>query len=89
LRFISKFPKDGWRNPQALLAIPILLQLPLYAADCMLNDMGNPIYMVIAGGLIAMTAVPGRLKLPQEIEQSTNISSHIAEKNLYLSTRYI
>ncbi len=89
LRFISKFPKDGWRSPRALLAVPILLQLPLYAADCMLNDMGNPIYMVIAGGLIAMTAVPGRLKLPQEIEQSTNISSHIAEKNLYLSTRYI
>jgi hypothetical protein len=89
IRFLGKFPKEGWKNRRALLAIPVLLQLPLYAADCMLNDMGNPIYMVIAGGLTSMSMVPGRLKLPNDLEDSGNNSSQTEDKCLYLSTRYI
>jgi hypothetical protein len=55
LRFLWRFPKDGWAHPLGLLSWGVVLQLPLYAADCLLNDMANPIYMCIAGGLVTMT----------------------------------
>jgi len=91
LRFVLKFPRDGWRNPRALLAIPVLIQLPLYAADCLLNDMGNPIYMVVAGGLITMTQVNGKMKLPETSNDEfySNVSSRISEGVISLRTRYI
>lgn len=68
-RLLTKFPKDGWSNPQALLIMPLLVLLPMYAQDCLFNDMKNPIFMVIAGGLITMSRVPGFLKLPAMEEQ--------------------
>ena len=91
MRLLVKFPKDGWRNPRALLAIPVLIQLPLYAADCLLNDMGNPIYMFIAGGAITMTQMSGKMKLPEtgDSEIYSNNSSRESQGGIYSGTQYI
>jgi hypothetical protein len=89
LRFVLKIPRKAWRDPRILLAFPVLIQLPLYASDCLLNDMGNPIYMVIAGGLISLTQSDVWLKMPKEEEVFQNKKSRTMNIPLCIRTHYI
>lgn len=66
-RVLMRFEKRTWDNPAALLVLPMLVLLPLYFQDCLLNDMKNPIYMVIAGGLISLVRVPALFRAPASL----------------------
>lgn len=47
---------DG--NPLLHPMLPLALLLAIYAVDALFNDMKNPVYMLIAGGLISLVSRP-------------------------------
>jgi hypothetical protein len=66
-------PPASWHRPSAAGAWALALVLTLYAIDCLLNAMVNPVYLLIAGGLCGLSpaAAPApararRRPLPQE-----------------------
>jgi hypothetical protein len=56
--FLKKLPAKRWRDPTvaAILSAPILLLL--FALDSLLNDMFNPLMLLLAGGLVGMYLNP-------------------------------
>lgn len=56
LRFWSRYPIHRWLAPELGAAAGFAILLCLWAIDCCLNDMLNPIYLAAAGGLIALPA---------------------------------
>lgn len=84
-RFVSRMPKGKWQNPHQLMGIALMLELPLFAWDCLLNDMMNPVYMVVAGGLISLTRSAGPFRFP-EGEAGTEAGEALSPQ---LKTRYV
>ncbi|MDF3128261.1 hypothetical protein P0Y35_03530 [Kiritimatiellaeota bacterium B1221] len=62
--FLKNFPTSRWREPEvvAILAAPLLIML--FALDSLLNDMFNPLMLLLAGGLVGLYLNP-------QAEQST------------------
>ncbi len=63
---ITHFPSRAWRKPDLLPLISLAVVLLLYAIDCLMNAMPNPVFIVIAGalssvaGVAALAAEPSR-----------------------------
>lgn len=53
-RYIRRFPKTGWQEPRALLTLAVMVILPCYAVDALINDMRTPLYMLIAGSVTSL-----------------------------------
>lgn len=60
LLFLKKFPPSGWTTPEsrAILALPLLLIL--FALDNLMNDMFNPLMVILAGAITGMHIDPAR-----------------------------
>ena len=56
--FLKNFPSARWREPEvvAILAAPLLIML--FALDSLLNDMFNPLMLLLAGGLVGLYLNP-------------------------------
>ncbi len=48
---IRRCPAHTWRRPDRAPAIVLAIVLLMYAADCLVNAMLNPVYVLAAGGL--------------------------------------
>lgn len=51
LRLLFLVPASSWRQPAVAPAVALALIVILYMADCLLNAMPNPVYLVVAGAL--------------------------------------
>jgi len=60
LLFRRRFQPREWRLPAVAPAFVLALLLALYMVDSLLNAMVNPVYGIMAGGLIATRAAPRR-----------------------------
>jgi hypothetical protein len=57
--FLRRFPPKTWTDPAIARAVPLVTLVALYFADCLVNDMKSPLYILIAGtisNLITSTA---------------------------------
>jgi hypothetical protein len=56
--FIKRFPPARWKEPAitAILSAPLLICI--FAIDSLLNDMYNPLMLIMAGGLVGMHLNP-------------------------------
>jgi hypothetical protein len=52
--FWLRIPASAWSRPELASAVAIAMALMMYAADCLLNAMINPIYVLAAGGLAGL-----------------------------------
>jgi len=52
--FLKHFPAKRWREPEvfAILCMPVLILV--FALDSLLNDMFNPLMLLLAGGIVGM-----------------------------------
>ena len=55
---IGRQPARFWRDPETACAAVFAVLLVLYAVDCLLNAMLNPIFLIAAGGVVALPAIP-------------------------------
>jgi hypothetical protein len=55
---LRRFPARYWGTPALAPAAALAIMLVLYMADCLMNAMINPIYLLAAGGLAALR--PGK-----------------------------
>lgn len=62
--FILRYPVKYWRNPNVAPAAVLAVCIILYMADCILNAMVNPIFMLAAGGLAGVAVQPKRVIAP-------------------------
>ncbi|MEK0179390.1 MAG: O-antigen ligase domain-containing protein [Oscillatoriales cyanobacterium] len=51
IAFCFKYPARTWSNPKVAPAAVLGVALTMYAFDCVLNAMTNPIFTLIAGGI--------------------------------------
>lgn len=60
LFFVKRFPASQWKEPatQAILALPLLIVL--FALDNLMNDMFNPLLLILAGAITGMHIAPAR-----------------------------
>lgn len=56
-RFIARFRPRTWRDPALAAAATLSISLALYSIDSLVNDMINPIFVLIAGGLNALVVM--------------------------------
>lgn len=56
-RFIARFRPRTWRDPALAAAATLSISLALYSIDSLVNDMINPIFVLIAGGLNALVVL--------------------------------
>jgi O-antigen ligase len=65
--FMWRFPAGRWREPQLAVPAVIAVVLVLHMADNLLNSFANPVFMMMAGGLVgAMTFNRTELMTPLE-----------------------
>lgn len=58
--FISYFPPAQWKDASVAPAAALAITLVLYTIDNLANAMNNPVFMLIAGGLVALSANASR-----------------------------
>ncbi len=73
--FVRTHPVGAWRNPLVAIAAAMSLTLVLYTIDCLLNANINPIYTLIAGGLVGLPALRRsdartRADMPRPLERA-------------------
>lgn len=54
LGFLQRYPLSLWHNPKVAGASALVVLLPLYMADCLLNYMPNPVYFLTCGGIAGL-----------------------------------
>ena len=54
-RFAWLYPPRRWSEPAVAPAAAAAVLLALYAIDCLMNAMVNPVYLLAAGGLAGLT----------------------------------
>lgn len=69
--FLKTFPTSRWREPEvvAILAAPLLLML--FALDSLLNDMFNPLMLLLAGGLVGIYLNPKAEETTSQTQSAT------------------
>ncbi|MFP4192587.1 MAG: O-antigen ligase domain-containing protein [Candidatus Hydrogenedentota bacterium] len=55
--FCRRVPPSAWAHPLVIPSVALAFVLILYMADNMLNSMPNPVYTVVAGGLMGLSGV--------------------------------
>lgn len=63
IAFCFKYPARTWSNPKVAPAAILGICLTMYAFDCVLNAMTNPIFMLIAGSISGVV-----LKAPESLK---------------------
>lgn len=58
LAFCVRFPARLWSDPRVAPAATLATGLLMYATDCILNAMINPIFILICGGLAGLVVNP-------------------------------
>ena len=58
LLFLRRYPTARWREPVVAAMVPLSMLLGLFMIDNLLNDMFNPIMLLIAGGLTGLAIRP-------------------------------
>lgn len=58
--FVQRYPASLWFNPKVAPAAALAVILALYAVDCVLNAMVNPIYTLACGGIAGLVLKPTR-----------------------------
>lgn len=56
--FVWRYPARMWSNPIVAPAAAMAVSVVLYAFDCVLNAMINPIFTLTAGGIVGVVANP-------------------------------
>lgn len=62
--FARRCPRAMWRHPRVAALIALAVVLECYMIDNLLNDMPNPIYLLIAGGVGAVRFSPAVRRAP-------------------------
>ncbi len=66
ISFARSCPRSLWRHPKLAPVIALAVVLASYMIDNLVNDMPNPLYLLIAGGLGAMRVrAPGSAPAPR------------------------
>jgi hypothetical protein len=73
IAFIKRYPGRLWSHPKVAPAAGLLVAMLMYALDCILNAMANPIYSLIAGS-IAGVAVYRQPQVRQRVLQPEAIA---------------
>jgi hypothetical protein len=63
-----RFANRHWPRDQVIPLVALATLVLLYAIDCLLNSMPNPIYAVALGGLTTVTLLPRQRLLPSILE---------------------
>ncbi|MFM9265544.1 O-antigen ligase domain-containing protein [Tychonema sp. BBK16] len=71
-----KYPARTWSNPKVAPAAVLGITLTMYAFDCVLNAMTNPIFMLIAGAISGLV-----VKAPENLK-AKKISSKTTKRSL-------
>jgi hypothetical protein len=58
MSFCVRYPARFWSHPNLAPAAALAVCVLLYMADCVLNAMVNPIFMLVAGGLAGLALQP-------------------------------
>ena len=69
------YPPKQWSREKYYLVSPIFFILTIYLTDSLLNDMKNPIYMLIAGSLISSLTYFSKLQKDDSSEIIDKIST--------------
>jgi O-antigen ligase len=69
-------PPTLWYRARAVSAWALALVLTLYALDCLVNAMVNPVYLLIAGGLCGL--VPARARATSRAEHALSTAPPVA-----------
>lgn len=72
--FVS-YPVKTWLEPKVAPAAVLALVLLLFVADCLLNDMFNPVFPLISGGLSGLMLQEMRAKRDR-LKQRSKIKNH-------------
>lgn len=71
-RFRKHLRPREWRTPGTAAAATLCISLALYAIDSLVNDMMNPIFVIVAGGLNALAlAAPAARSAPDPRREET------------------
>lgn len=68
LAFTARFPARVWAHPAVAPAAALAVCLTMYAFDCVLNAMVNPVFSLVCGGLAAL-AIQEPQSLPPRRQQ--------------------
>jgi len=56
--FLWRFPAATWLQPMVAPLAATAVLLALFNIDCLMNNMMNPVYVVLAGGLASVSGLP-------------------------------
>ena len=82
ISFVRNYPARLWREPAIARAVPLVALLALYFADCMVNDMKSPLYILIAGTISNLVALKTRQAGWDLVSPAVSVQDPVAHTSL-------
>lgn len=72
---LRKLPENWWDNPQIIVLLATALLSAVYLCDSLVNDMRNPVFLLISGGLGSLASLPNSIFLHIKGNQGSSCES--------------